>query len=264
VVDGGKPAIPDHVRLGLELVDARRFGNGMVFLQYRTANDVQRDRWAALATTLASLELDHVLIAVADLAATGREIEARYGLASVEGGRHAGWGTANRIVPLGEAYIELVAVVDKAEAARSSFGSWVVQASPAFAKPLGWVVRTNKLDEVSRRLGLVVVAGSRAARGGQVLRWRLAGIEHAAAEPSLPFFIEWEHETPFPGQIPATHRAGRVQLERLQLDGDADRVAAWLGAAHQHPITVHSGAPMVTSIILTGTAGEIVLDAETL
>jgi hypothetical protein len=217
-----------------------------------------------MTSEVTDLELDHVLVAVADLAAAGREIEARHGLASVEGGRHAGWGTANRIVALGEAYIELVAVVDQAEAAESLFGSWVARASPDFAKPLGWVVRTNKLDEVARRLGLVVVAGSRAARGGQVLRWRLAGIEQAAAEPSLPFFIEWEPGTPFPGQTPATHRATGIQLARLQLDGDADRLASWLGAAHQLPITVNSGTPAVTSIVLTGEAGDIVLDAERL
>src|SRR5581483_1601628 len=46
-------------------------------------------------------ELDHVLVAVVDLAKAARELEARYGLSSIEGGRHAGWGTANRIVPLG-------------------------------------------------------------------------------------------------------------------------------------------------------------------
>jgi Glyoxalase-like domain len=217
-----------------------------------------------MTAEVTDLELDHVLIAVADLAAAGREIKTRHGLVSIEGGRHAGWGTANRIVPLGEAYIELVAVVDQAEAGESLFGSWVARASPDFTKPLGWVVRTSKLDELARRLGLVVVAGSRAARGGQVLRWRLAGIEQAAAEPSLPFFIEWEPGTPFPGQTPATHPATGIQLARLQLDGDADRLASWLGAAHQLPITVNSGTPAVTSIVLTGEAGDIVLDAERL
>jgi hypothetical protein len=43
-------------------------------------------------------------------------MEGRYGLASIEGGRHPGWGTANRIIPLGDAYIELVTVVDDEEA----------------------------------------------------------------------------------------------------------------------------------------------------
>ena len=36
VVGGGKQSLPDNVRLELELLDERRFGNGMVHLHYRT------------------------------------------------------------------------------------------------------------------------------------------------------------------------------------------------------------------------------------
>ncbi len=36
VVGGGKQALPDHVRLKLELLDEHRFGNGVVHLHYRT------------------------------------------------------------------------------------------------------------------------------------------------------------------------------------------------------------------------------------
>ena len=36
IVGGGKPALPDNVRLQLQLVDERRFENGVVFLHYRT------------------------------------------------------------------------------------------------------------------------------------------------------------------------------------------------------------------------------------
>jgi dihydrofolate reductase len=36
VVGGGTPSLPDHVRLELELLEERRFGNGMVYLRYRT------------------------------------------------------------------------------------------------------------------------------------------------------------------------------------------------------------------------------------
>jgi riboflavin biosynthesis pyrimidine reductase len=35
VIGGGKPALPDGVRLELELLDERRFGNGVVFVRYR-------------------------------------------------------------------------------------------------------------------------------------------------------------------------------------------------------------------------------------
>jgi len=36
VVGGGKQSLPDNVRLTLELVDERRFGNGTVHLRYRS------------------------------------------------------------------------------------------------------------------------------------------------------------------------------------------------------------------------------------
>jgi dihydrofolate reductase len=35
VVGGGKRALPDNVRIELELLDERRFGNGVVHLHYR-------------------------------------------------------------------------------------------------------------------------------------------------------------------------------------------------------------------------------------
>ena len=38
VVGGGKRALPEGVRLSLELLDERRFGNGTVYLRYRVAN----------------------------------------------------------------------------------------------------------------------------------------------------------------------------------------------------------------------------------
>lgn len=35
IVGGGKQSLPNNVRLELELIEERRFGNGMVFLRYR-------------------------------------------------------------------------------------------------------------------------------------------------------------------------------------------------------------------------------------
>jgi dihydrofolate reductase len=36
ILGGGKPALPDSVRLELELLEERRFGNGAVYVRYRT------------------------------------------------------------------------------------------------------------------------------------------------------------------------------------------------------------------------------------
>jgi dihydrofolate reductase len=35
IVGGGKPSLPDDIRLDLELVEERRFGSGVVYLRYR-------------------------------------------------------------------------------------------------------------------------------------------------------------------------------------------------------------------------------------
>jgi len=205
------------------------------------------------------LELDHVVIAVADLETAAQELEARHDLTSVEGGRHPDWGTANRIVPLGETYRELIAVADAVTAEQSEPGRWVAGAQPG--RPLGWAVRTRNLGEVARRLDLPVSAGSRTTPDGEVLRWRSAGLEQSVAEPALPFFIEWDTKTPFPGRARVLHPAGPVELARLKLEGDRRRLAAWLGE-HHLPITVQEGEPALAGIVLESPAGEIVLGAD--
>jgi len=176
-------------------------------------------------------------------------------VASVEGGRHPGWGTANRIVPLGDAYLELVAIVDESEARQSLLGRWVAARRGGLARPLGWAVRTDGLDDVAERLGLAVHSGSRDLPGGGVVRWRMAGLEQAVAEPSLPFFLEWAPGTPFPGRTAAAHPAGAVRIAALELEGDADRLAVWLGE-HDLPIRVRPGEAAVAVIELTGASGK--------
>ena len=204
------------------------------------------------------MQLDHVLIAVAELRAAGLEIEERYGLTSVEGGHHPAWGTANRIVPLGDSYLELIAVVDAAKAGQSSIGRWVASAVSSTLRPLGWAVRTSQLDEVAQRLGLSVHGGSRTTPGGDEVQWRSAGIDLAAAEPSLPFFIEWGPSTHLPGRAEIHHCAGAAKIARLVLSGDAGRLAAWLGD-HQLPIVVSKGKPAVTAIHIAVDRGEIIV-----
>jgi hypothetical protein len=207
------------------------------------------------------LELDHVVIAVAELDGAARELEARHGLASVEGGRHAGWGTANRIVPLGDTYLELIAVVDEDEAGGSVFGGWIADGlRSGSGRPLGWVARTDRIDEVAERLGLTVSSGSRRSGDGRELSWRLAGAEQAAAEPCLPFFVEWGEGTPLPGRTPAAHPAGAVRLTGVRLSGDPERLERWLGEGHGLPVTVTPGPAAVTAVILDTGQGELVFE----
>jgi Glyoxalase-like domain len=203
------------------------------------------------------VEIDHVLVPVDDLGDAARALERRHGLASVPGGAHEAWGTANRIVPLGDAYLELVTVVDRAKAAATTFGRWIA-AAPA-GRPAGWVVRTRDLDAVAHRLGLARREGSRLAADGRTLRWRTAGMEAAAAERCLPFFIEWADGTDPPGRTRVDHPAGTVRLERLVVEGDVDRIRAWLGT-DVDAVEVRAGASRIGHVTLAGSRGPIVLD----
>jgi hypothetical protein len=99
-------------------------------------------------------------------------------------------------------------------------------------------------------------AGARRPAGGP-LRWRSAGIAQAAAEPSLPFFLEWGEGTPFPG---AGALGGSPRICRLELRGDAGRLDSWLGR-HELPVEVRAGVPALARIVLATGAGEVVVEA---
>ena len=204
------------------------------------------------------MEIDHVLIRVADVDGAVRSFEAEHGLASIPGGRHPGWGTANRIVPLGDTYLELVAVVDEPEAAGSTFGRWVADSA---AGPMGWCVRPPSLDAVTERLGLTAGTGSRATAAGDTLSWRYAGFEQAAAEPALPFFIEWSDPALFPGRLSVQHRAGPVEPAEVIVAGDSDAIERWLGPDHGLPLAVRPGPPRLERIVLGGQDRQLVVGA---
>ena len=102
---------------------------------------------------LVSPALDHVIYGTADLDAAQRRME-QLGLTVVPGGVHEGQGTHNRIVPLGETYIELMAISDPAEAADHPFGHRVRDAIAKGDGLIGWAVRVVDGAPAVRAAGL--------------------------------------------------------------------------------------------------------------
>lgn len=201
-----------------------------------------------------TLTLDHVLVAVPDLAEAADLLRDDHGLASVEGGRHPAWGTANRIVPLGDGYLELVTVVDP-PAAERGFGRWVAASTAPLAHglvPMGWAVRSDDLAGDCARLGLDAAPGERQRADGTLLTWSLAGVDEAAARPCLPFFIAWGADTPLPGRTRLDHPRGRTTLAGVRVHGEPDELGAWLGPGGAHlPVTTKPGPCAVTGIVLS-------------
>lgn len=172
------------------------------------------------------LAIDHVIVCVPALDAAVRAFEERHGVTSVPGGRHDGHGTANRLVPLGDAYIELIAVVDSDEAGESGFGSWVTsRADTSGADAIA--IRTDNLDAVCRRLDLEPLAMSRRTATGDELRWRIAGIDRLVAT-GLPFFIQWDTDPSLhPGTATANHPGGDLALGGVVISGDEPSLRRW-------------------------------------
>lgn len=205
------------------------------------------------------LRFDHVIIAVLDLEEAASRLYDRFGLASVAGGRHAGHGTANRLVPLGHDYLELVTVVDPVEAEASPFGRWV-HAHSTPGSTAGLCVRTSDLIGIEHRLGLPAVPMTRARPDGTVLRWRLLGLEPALAQ-GLPFFIEWDvAPDDHPGRADAGHAVEPTGISWVEAGGEPGGFADWLGP-HMLDLRVGDGAPGVHRVAVGTTEGAVVLDA---
>ena len=207
-----------------------------------------------------SAPIDHVLLAVPDLDGAGAMLLDEHGLASVEGGRHTGWGTANRIVPLGgRQYLELVGVVDETEATASAFGSAVRASVEQGGGLLGWCVEVDDADAPAERLGLAVIEGSRRRSDGVTLSWRTAGMEAAVAEQWRPFFLEWRiSDDAHPGGASAPHRVEPAGIAWIEVACDLQALREWLDDP-TFEVKLGEGPPGLLSVGIATRAGEVVL-----
>ena len=137
------------------------------------------------------LTLSQVIYGVQDLDVATRQIESR-GFTVVDGGRHPGLGTANRIVPLGDAYFEILGIVDRQEALRNPFGSALIHQTQQGNRLVRWSLRADDIGEIARERGLTPENRSRLRPDGTLLTWKAAGLSLSLAEGWLPFFMQWD------------------------------------------------------------------------
>ncbi len=128
---------------------------------------------------MGDLQLSQVIVGVRDLDEASERFTTM-GFDVLDGGVHPGVGTANRIIPLGGGYLELLGVVSAGEAGGSAYGRgryWPRR--PDGDRLVRWSLRTEAIDVVAARLGLTIeprrrlrpdgveldMAGGRARRG---------------------------------------------------------------------------------------------------
>ena len=198
--------------------------------------------------------IDHVLLAVADLEVAADRLLDKSGLASVPGGVHPQWGTANRIVPLGGQYLELIGIADAAVAAENPLGRWVSAQTSDGDRLAGLMVEPEDFDAVSTRLSLTPTPGQRTRPDGTVLSWRLAGMAEALAG-TLPCFISWTNRD---DTVRGDAGIGATGISEVELGGNIDEITAWLGGPVDG-LTLVDGAPRIRHLTIATGRGDIVL-----
>ncbi len=159
---------------------------------YRTGRTGGVHPWSML------LGIDHLVIACADPDAAADDLARDLGLQPGGGGRHDALGTYNRLVWLGDTYLELIGVFDRDLASHSWVGAPTVRALEAGGGLATWAVATDDIDDDVTRLnaggaGLsAAIEGERRRPDGTIVRWRLSAPRELGPERP-PFLIE--HDT---------------------------------------------------------------------
>jgi hypothetical protein len=173
--------------------------------------------------------IDHVLIACPDPDEAAVLFEANLGLLATGSGRHTALGTFNRLIWLGDSFIELIGIEARKLAEASWVGRPVLRAADAGGGFAMWAVATSGLRAEVDRLrasGSDIrepIAGERVRPDGRIVRWTLA--EAPAMGPLEPPFLI-EHDLSAAEWSPAerAERAaqrhpigGPVRFETLEL-----------------------------------------------
>lgn len=181
------------------------------------------------------MRLDHVSYAVspAALSDTVQRLGSKLGGTFVDGGRHPRFGTRNFVLPLaGNMYIEVVAGLEHPSTEAMSFGKAVRLRAEAGGGWMGWVVAVSDISPIVERLGRKFLAGHRARPDGYDLQWRQLGVTELMEDPQLPFFVEWLS----PSAEHPSHGGHDIRIVKIEIAGDADVVAEWLGEPRNHPL----------------------------
>lgn len=201
--------------------------------------------------------IDHVLIACADPDSAAAELEAALGLQASAGGRHETQGTFNRLIWLGDSFIELMGVFDERLAAASWWGRHALETLAAGGGYMGVVVASDDLAAdaaLVRGRGSVLdppEEGSRNRPDGRVVRWRLS---HAPSpDPDLGLLFVIEHDVSGAEWSPA-ERAERAAMEHPGISGPArlERVEVPVANMQAATMRVHRDAGVAFRPSLAG------------
>ncbi len=135
--------------------------------------------------------IDHIIIGVHNVTEAARIFNEKLGLAVSGGGIHPSGGTENRIIVIGDTYIELIAVRTPQEAQQS-----ILDRLAKGEGYLNFVLSSNAIDAdtaAMRNRGIAVIGptpGSLNAANGQSRAWSRSDVERPDLTQHYPFLIQ--------------------------------------------------------------------------
>jgi hypothetical protein len=199
------------------------------------------------------VRIDHAIIGARDIEAVAGRLWDRHGLASLPGGRHADWGTHNRIVPLAGPYLEIIGVVDENEALRDPMGRWLLANTGTGDPLMTWCCETGDIERHARRLGLTLERGGRDRPDGSRISWRVAGRD--AALGARPFFIAWDAPEMRPGLLSAPHAVDVRGIARVEVGCGEDELDGWVD--DDVPVRTLGDGGGLRAVVIATAGGEI-------
>lgn len=153
-------------------------------------------------------DLDHIAIAAENLDDGVAWVEDRLGVAMSGGGKHPAMGTHNRLLSLGDLYLEVISI--DPDAAPPPYPRWFdLDSFSGLPRLTNWILRCPDLQDGLAEMPAGTGVPMSLARGD--LRWQMA--------------------VPGSGVLP--------------LDGYAPALITWQGPAHPAPLLPESGVRLV-------------------
>jgi hypothetical protein len=144
----------------------------------------------------------------------------------VYSGIHPRFGTRNFTLSLQNShYLEVVYPNNHPSSDSTSFDKTFSQRAAEGSGWLTWVVATDDVLKIEKRLGRAAVDGHRTKPDGKDLAWKQIGVLGTLEDKQLPFFIEWlslDH--------PSTDGKAIAKIVKVEIAGDESRIEEWLGS----------------------------------
>ncbi|HWZ20498.1 MAG TPA: VOC family protein [Ktedonobacteraceae bacterium] len=135
--------------------------------------------------------IDHIIIGVQNLEKAALQFSQKLGLAVSGGGTHPTGGTANRIIVIGDTYLELIAIHNSAEAQQSMLDRLAIHEGY-----LNFVLASNDIEADSNAMinrGIQIlgpIPGSLRAADGRTRGWSRVDVERPDLAQRYPFIIQ--------------------------------------------------------------------------